>query len=321
MNERMSDLLELASDDGGSPLGFSGDSVVTRARVKRRRRHGGVAVGLAAAGVAGVLVVTQLVGSSRSDTSGPADGATTAPSRPSASSAPTRTPEEQAVTDQCARLHLPAPAASVPTGPDGLPRPGKGGTIKDSTSAGPVASFLKRWTVDAFVRDSRGTTATFVNPGHTRWASCNVGAQGIRDDGNQIWTAPLPSGPVPRSWYGPNGFRHQGSSVSWWQVCATGEGKVCGHEQFAGTLVRYAGVASVVVDAPDGTVLHPVLGDYTYVFRHSEQRVAANRPSNDMQQFPSMPVTLLDGQGHRIIRYDYFPPLVIPASCPPTGGC
>ena len=34
-----------------------------------------------------------------------------------------------------------------------------------------------------------------------------------------------------------------------------------------------------------------------------------------------MPVTLLDDQGKRIIRYDYFPPYIIPANCPTTGGC
>jgi hypothetical protein len=320
MNERMSDLLDLASDDGGSPLPFTGDGVAHRARA-RRRRHGGVAVGLAVAGVAGVLVMTQLVGSSRSDTHGPAQGATTSPSRPSASSAPVRTPEEQAISDRCARLHLPAPADSVTSAQGDLDAPAKGATILDSTTAGPPATFLQSWAVDAYARDAHGLTATFVNPRHTRWARCDVGGDGIRDGGNQIWTAPLPGGPVPRSWYGPNGFRHQGSTVSWWHVCAGGEGKVCGHELFAGALVRYAGVAAAVVDAPDGTVLHPVLGDYTYVFRHTEQRVAANRPADDMQPLPSMPVTLLDGHGHRIIRYDYFPPYVIPASCPPTGGC
>ncbi len=321
MNERMSDLLELASDDGGSPLGFSGDTVARRARTRRRRRHGAAAAGLAAAGVVGVLTVTQLVGSSRSDERGPAQGLTTTPSRPSASSAAPLTPEQQAITDRCARLRLPAPPVEAPKGQGDLEVQHQGATLQDSTTAGPPATFLHGWTVDAYARDAQGLTATFVNPRHTRWASCDVGGDGIRDGGNQIWTAPLPSGPVPRSWYGKNGFRHQGSTVSWWQVCSSGEGKVCGHELYAGALARYAGVASAEVDAPDGTVLHPVFGTYTYVFRHTEQRVAAHRPSNDMQPFPSMPVTLLDGQGHRVIRYDFFPPLVIPDSCPPTGGC
>ena len=80
-------------------------------------------------------------------------------------------------------------------------------------------------------------------------------------------------------------------------------------------------MASAVVDAPDGTVLHPVFGDYTYVFRHVEQRVDPNRPSNDMQTMPSMPVTLLDAQGRHIIHDDYFPPFLVPGSCPATGGC
>jgi hypothetical protein len=80
-------------------------------------------------------------------------------------------------------------------------------------------------------------------------------------------------------------------------------------------------VAGVVVDAPDGTVLHPVLGDDTYVFRHAEARAPRNRPSNDVQPLPSMPVTLVDDHGRRIIRYDYFPPEIIPGGCQANGGC
>jgi hypothetical protein len=36
---------------------------------------------------------------------------------------------------------------------------------------------------------------------------------------------------------------------------------------------------------------------------------------------PSMPVTLLDADGRRIIRYDYFPPYLLPPNCPAAGGC
>jgi hypothetical protein len=50
-------------------------------------------------------------------------------------------------------------------------------------------------------------------------------------------------------------------------------------------------------------------------------RVAADRAPNDSQTLPSMPVTLLDGHGHAIIHYDYYPAYIIPSSCPSTGGC
>jgi hypothetical protein len=321
VNHRMSDLLDRASDDGGAPLGFSGDGVLRRARVSRRRRHGFAAIGLTAAGVAGVLVATQLAGQSRARTQDPASGPG-ATALQTASSSPARalTPQERAITAQCARLHLPAPPVGAPRGQGGMHLPSKGAKIQDSDSSGPSASFLTSWTIDAYAQDDHGVTATFVNPAHTRWASCDVATRGI-DDGDQIWTAPLPTGPVPSSWYGPGGFRHQGSTVSWWQVCAAGEGEVCGHELFAGALVRYAGVASARVDAPDGTVLTPVFGRYTYVFRHVEARVDPHRAADDLQTLPSMPVTLLSPRGQKVIRYDYFPAYLVPDGCPSSGGC
>jgi hypothetical protein len=68
-------------------------------------------------------------------------------------------------------------------------------------------------------------------------------------------------------------------------------------------------------------VLTPVFGRYTYVFRHAEQRVARDRPADDMQPMHSMPVTLLDADGRTIIRYDYFPAYLLPHHCPASGGC
>ncbi len=264
-------------------------------------------------------MATQLAGSPRSASQGPtSDPTTVAPPPPS--SAPALTPQQQSITDQCARQHLPAPAIPASSGDGGLHHPQVGDTIQDSSTSGPRASFLEDWTIDAYAQDDLGVTATFVNPGHTRWASCDIAA-GDTQDADGVWTAPLPSGPVPRSWHGPNGFRHQAATVAWSQVCAPGEGKVCARELFAGSFARYAGVASAVVDAPDGTVLHPVFGDDTYVFRHAEQRVDPHRAANDVQSHPSMPVTLLDDHGKQIIRYDYFPPYVVPDGCPSTGGC
>ncbi|HEY3530339.1 MAG TPA: hypothetical protein VGK78_14430 [Nocardioides sp.] len=316
MNERMSDLLDLASDDAGAPLGFGGDTIVRRARVRRRRRHGGIAAGLAAAGVAGVLALSQVVGSARTG-SGPSVGpSTSAPPSTASSSAPVLDPQERAIVDRCARARAPGGIS----GDTSISRIGPNDHSGRPPRA-PRAGFLHRWMLDAHVQDARGATATFVNPEHTRWVSCQLVAGGTDNADEVTGRGPLPSGPVPRSWYGPDGFRHQATSPDWSQVCAPGDGKVCPRELFAGAFARYAGVAAVRVDAPDGTVLHPVLGTYTYVFRHVEERVDAHRASNDMQALPSMPVTLLDAAGRTIIRYDYFPSYLVPSTCPATGGC
>jgi hypothetical protein len=36
---------------------------------------------------------------------------------------------------------------------------------------------------------------------------------------------------------------------------------------------------------------------------------------------PSMPVRYLGSDGRVLADFDYFPPMMIPTSCPPTGGC
>jgi hypothetical protein len=320
MNERMSDLLDRAADDGGAPLGFDGAGVLRRAQVRRRRRHGGVAVGLAAASVAGVLAVTQLVGSSDRASSDPADGtSTSAPTAP-ASTKQAVSAEVQTIVNRCSHAATPPPPSPTYSDPNPETTTGRGDTVK-SSSSGPPATFLKSWTLDAHVQDELGVTASFVNADHTHWASCQLadGGSGLDDEVTPMGR--VPSGPIPQNWYGPEGFRHHSLAPDWAQVCKPGDGKICAREIYAGAFPRYAGVASAVVDAPDGTVLHPVFGDYTYVFRHTEGRVPANRPSNDQQNFPSMPVTLLDGNGKRIIRYDYFPSYILPDSCTGSSGC
>ena len=320
MNERMSDLLDRASDDGGTPLAFSGDTVVRRAVVRRRRRQGGIAVGLAAAGVVGVVVVTQLVGSSRSDNTGPSDVPSTAlPTAPSSSTAPALSAQEQTIVDRCAGAPMP-PAPTRLSEPDPETMVNRG-QVKAAAPSHRTAGFLQGWTLDAHVQDAQGVTATFVNADHTRWASCQL-ADGGSEMGDQVVPmGRVPSGPVPQSWYGPDGFRHQALSPDWAQVCAPSEGKICARELFAGAFARYAGVEAARVEAPDGSVLTPVFGDYTYVLRHTEERVDPNRAANDEQSLPSMPVTLLDGQGNRIIRYDYYPSYIVPDGCPSSGGC
>ena len=320
MNERMSDLLDRASDDGGTPLGFSGETVVRRAVVRRRRRHGGIAVGLAAAGVVGVVVVTQLAGSSRSDNTDPIDAPSTSlPTAPSSSTAPALSPQEQTIVDRCAGAPMPPPPTTLSErNPETTVNRGQ---IKAAAPSHRTAGFLQDWTLDAHVQDAQGVTATFVSADHTRWASCQLADGGSEMGDEVVPMGRVPSGPIPQNWYGPEGFRHHSLAPAWAQVCTPSESKVCARELFAGAFARYAGVESARVEAPDGTVLTPVFGDYTYVFRHTEERVDANRAANDNQNMPSMPVTLLDGQGNRVIRYDYYPSYIIPDGCPSNGGC
>ena len=324
MNERITDLLTHAADDHGAPLGFDGAGVARRARARRRRTHGAVAGGLAAAGVVGVVVAGQLLSSPGVDNPDPAVGPSGSVATPTSphTSAPALTPQEQSVVDRCAAA--PKPGRTVfharATGDHGVVRQGEAVHGPKARAEVP-AHFLDSWTLDAYVEDAQGLTATFVNPDHTRFARCNVAEGGVDTNSEVTDGGPLPTGPVPQSWYGPDGCRHQATSPAWAQVCSTGDGKVCPRELYAGAFALYDGVRSVRVDAPDGTVLHPVLGRYTYVFRHTETRVDAHRAANDDQPLPSMPVTLLGAGGHAIIRYDYYPSYIVPSGCPPTGGC
>lgn len=328
MNDRISDLLDHAADDGGAPLGFSGASIARRAQARRRRTYGVVAAGLAAASVGAVVVAGQLLASPGAVGHGPSSPplGTSPTTATSTSPTPGLTPIEQSIVDRCARTRIP-----VGQGPPGarfshvgrVDRSGltAHGPLTSHTSHASSASFLHAWTLDAHVQDAQGTTATFVNPARTRWVSCELVAGGTDSNNEVTDRGPVPQGPVPQSWYGPDGFRHQATSPDWAQVCAPGTHTNCLRELYAGSFALYDGVRAVRVDAPDGTVLHPVLGTYTYVFRHTEVRVAAHRAPNDSQPLPSMPVSLLDARGHTIIHYDYYPPYLIPSSCPSTGGC
>jgi hypothetical protein len=324
VNERITDLLTHAADDGGARLGFDGAGVARRAEARRRRTYGLAAAGLAATGVVGVVVAGQLLSSPGADNLGPAVGPSGTLATPTTThtSAPALTPQEQSVVDRCAAAPKPGRVVSHvgATGGRGVVRQGE--TISGPKARAEVpAHFLDTWTLDAYVEDSEGLTATFVNPDHTRFARCNVADGGVDTNSEVTDGGPLPTGQVPPSWYGPDGFRHQATGPAWAQVCSPGDGKVCPRELYAGSFALYDGVRSVRVDAPDGTVLHPVLGQYTYVFRHTEPRVAAHRAANDDQPFPSMPVTLLDAKGDPIIRYDYYPSYIISSGCPTSGGC
>jgi hypothetical protein len=323
MNDRITDLLDQAADDGGTPLGFSGAGIVRRAQGRRRRRYGVAAAGLTAAAVSGVFLVGQLVASPGSVGDGPSTGplgpgpriARSTPPSPSAS--PRLTSVEQSVVDRCANTRLPRGQGRPGTAFTHVVGAGHSGSRTPASRAG----YLRHWTLDAHVEDAQGVTATFVNPARTRWASCELVSGGTDSNDEVTDRGPVVHGPVPQSWYGPDGFRHQATGPEWAQVCEPGNAKICPRELYAGAFALYDGVQAIRVEAPDGTVLHPVLGTYTYVFRHTELRVAAHRAPDDSQPLPSMPVTLLDGRGHPIIRYDYYPSYIIPSGCPSTGGC
>ena len=62
-------------------------------------------------------------------------------------------------------------------------------------------------------------TATFVNADHTRWASCQLADGGSRMDDEVVPMGRLPDGPIPQSWFGPDGFRHHSLAPAWTQVC------------------------------------------------------------------------------------------------------
>jgi hypothetical protein len=319
VNDRISDLLDHAADDGGAPLGFNGAAIARRAQARWRRRYGLAAAGFAAAAVSGVVVVGQLLATPGAVGHGPSSGrpGTSHSTATSTPSSPNLTPLEQSLVDRCAKTRIPHGQGRPGTAFSLIRRAGQGG----SRTAASHAGFLHHWTLDAHVEDKQGAIATFVNPARTRWASCELVAGGTDSDNEVTDRGPVVHGPVPQSWYGPDGFRHRATNPDWAQVCAPGDGKICPRELYTGSFALYDGVRAIRVDAPDGTVLHPVLGSYTYVFRHTERRVAAHRAPDDAQPLPSMPVTLLDGRGHTIIHYDYYPSYITPSGCPSTGGC
>jgi hypothetical protein len=307
MTDHIRDLLDDASDDAHRPLGFTAGDLSARGRRTARRRTALVTAGagLTVAAVIGGVALAGATGGQR--TAGPAQDPTT-PATSVSESPETPTAEEQALLDRCNRLpdsgEYAVPASAMPDGQ-------VLGDLRDLEKWRVRNPDLTGWTVDAYLTDEQGTTATFVNPDATRYAVCELSSGGIDDQSSLSQPAPLPSGPLPNA----EQLGNQ-AHMSWSQVCSSSGGaKVCGREEFHGGVVLYDGVTSVRVDAPDGTRVDGVLGDYTWVMRHVEDRVAADRAANDTQPLPPMWATYLDAQGNSLARFNFFPALTVPDSC------
>lgn len=316
MNDRIQDLLDFASDDEGRPLGFTPASVAAAGRVARRRRT--AVTGFAAAGtLVAVTAAAVFLAPGDDRAEGPQPRTTVSDPAEPTQSDPTenRSLEELRIIQRCAEAEVPSFEGTVEkSGEDDVLVPG----ATPSADRPDISS----WQLDAYLVDRQGTTATFVAPDLTMFAVCDLYGPTVEQQDELSGPIRLRKGPVPDSWRGPEGFRHQDGSPAWAQVCTSTEGKVCGRELFHGGYSLRQGVADIRVDAPDGTVLHPELGDHTFVLRHVEDRVDADRAANDMQPLPSMPITMIDAAGAPIIRYDLYPSYVVPDECLQTaGGC
>lgn len=321
MTDHIRDLLDDLADDNDRPLGFTPGEIVRRGGAARRRRTSVYA----AAGVSVALVATigasQLLGNGGgSGGSGPApadQSSKTAVAEPE----PSLTPRQQAIVKRCSKAHQEADDYSVGGSTPDPGTPGSG-VIVDDPAKIPDRIDLSTWTLDAHLSDAQGTTATFVSADERRYAVCDLFDRGIEGLTDKLSLGrALPRGPVPGTWHGSESFRHT-PTTSWSQVCNRSEGKVCAKEIFYGGFALFDQVASVRVEAPDGRRVNPPLGEHTYVLRHVENRVDANRPASDMQPLPSMPVTYLAADGSRIVRFDYHPAYEIPDHCLDNeGGC
>lgn len=296
MTDHIRDLLDDLAEDGDRPLGFTPADLSRRGAAARRRRTSVYAAGGVAAAVVATLGATQLLGAgngSEGNGLAPADRSSTTTTV--ADPEPRLTLEQLAIVKRCSKAHQ----EQVPDRVD-----------------------LSTWTLDAHLSDAQGTTATFVSADERSYAVCDLFDRGIEGEADRLSLGrPLPQGPVPDTWRGSESFRHT-PTTNWSQVCGGGEGKVCAKEIFYGGFALFDQVASVSVEAPDGRLVTPSLGEHTYVLRHVENRVDANRPPTDMQPLPSMPVTYLAADGSRIVRFDYNPAYEIPEHCLDNeGGC
>ncbi|MGL5825037.1 MAG: hypothetical protein ACRCYU_09510 [Nocardioides sp.] len=325
MTDQIRDLLEVASEDSGVPLGFTPAEISARGRAVRRRRSIWTAAGVGAVAATTVLVATAFAGGltdhnqpgsarnldadSATVVDGPGDDTSDRP-------ATVMTDEEQAVFDRCARAGGPDGAYVYPKDvePELLSK-----TERDKYAVPPPN--ITGWTVDAYLSDRHGTTATVVSPDQTRWAVCHLVDRGIESVDELLWSQPIVPGATPAI----SGDSKVGrpASPNWVQVCNGNENtQVCDRELFYGGGQRYADVAEIVVDAPDGRTIRPVLGDHTYVLRILQHRVAVNRAPDDSQELPSMPVRFLDRAGEVVLAFDYYPSILIPKEClNRPGGC
>lgn len=332
MTDHIRDLLDDLADDGDRPLGFTPGEIARRGGAARRRRtsvYAAAGVSVALVATIGATQVLGTGGGSEGNGPAPADrSSTTTVADPE----PSLTPEQQAIVKRCSKANqeaedyrvAPPPPADGSADDSKSVDPGSAGSevIVDDPAKIPDRVDLSTWTLDAHLSDAQGTTATFVSADERSYAVCDLFDQGIEGEVDRLSLGrPLPQGPVPDTWHGSESFRHT-PTTNWSQVCGGGEGKVCAKEIFYGGFVLFDQVASVRVEAPDGRLVTPPLGEHTYVLRHVENRVDANRPASDMQPLPSMPVNYLAADGSRIVRFDYHAAYEIPDHCLDNeGGC
>lgn len=317
MNDRIRDLLDFASDDSDRPLGFTPASVAAAGRVARRRRTAAVTGFTVTGTVVAVATAAAFLVPGDDRSQGPQPQTTVSdPSEPTNTDpAQLRSLEELRIVQRCAEAQAPSLGGTVED-------PGVGDVVAPGVGPSAERPDIASWQLDVYLEDGQGVTATFVSPDLSAYAVCDLYAPTVEQQDEVTGPIRLREGPVPDSWRGPEGFRHQDGSPGWAQVCSSEEGKVCARELFHGGYSLRQGVADIRVDAPDGTVLHPKLGAHTFVLRHVEDRVDPDRAANDMQPLPSMPITMLDAAGAPIIRYDLYPSYVMPDEClDNVGGC
>lgn len=242
MDDRMTDLLTEAADDGDRPLRFTPADLTGRGRRLRRRRAGLVAAGGAVAATAAAAVALSLTGGSGGPRAvDPADPvAPTSETSTDTSGAPALEPtgEDAQVLDQCRRA-----------GPD-----------------------LAGWVLDAQVSDDYGTTATLVSSDGASWRECSLVAPGVRGGDRVSESWPLDTTAIPDPWEVPD------SGIEYADECPK-EATTCSAVLYDGVFPLRDGVTSISVETPQGDRIDAATGTVTYVVRFAEERVPEPLPA------------------------------------------
>ncbi|MEP6649585.1 MAG: hypothetical protein ABJA74_06675 [Lapillicoccus sp.] len=334
MTRELSDLLRAAADDRSRPLPFTPQDIIDRGRRRARRRVWAWTSVWAAAAVGVIVVLTQLLTrpdsppfpapppatsststtsttSSTSSTSSIANpGTTTTPV-----AAPMSAADRQLVAD-CANTVIYQWTETLPVNPSSSAR---------FPTPNPTTSDLTGWRVVLRADDQFGTSAALVSADGSRHAVCNRVHDASTDTKAELnELGPLPTGPVPTSWFDPANAVLVDQPLGWSQICQTkATGKVCPDELYYGVGKAYQGVTRVHIEWPDKTSSDHRVTNGLYVARHHEKRVERLVEPNirDMQNFPPIYISFYDATGNVIIRYNHNPPMPVPATCPTDHGC
>ncbi len=265
--------------------------------------------------------MTQLLGASRTDAGpGPTVGPTTPAPTVSSPSAPTLTPQERAIVDRCSHASTPPPPSPTLSEQDPDTTTGRGTVVKSSSTRSPGH-------VPPALDARRPRAGRAGRDGHVRQPRPHALGQ---LPARRRWLADRQRG-------GPDGPRARPARSRRTGTDRTDSATTRWHRRGRRSARRAKASSAHASSSPA-----PFPGTPTWRRRVStrrtgrcspglrrlhlrvparEKRVDPHRAANDNQPLPSMPVTLLDDQGQRIIRYDYFPSYIIPGSCPSTGGC